>query len=412
MQLQKTNLLSSGIPFAAILLAALGYFVDVYDLLLFSIIRVNSLQSLGLTEKQITEKGIVLLNMQMTGLMIGGVLWGILGDKKGRLTVLFGSIFIYSAANIANGFVSTVEAYALCRFIAGLGLAGELGAGITLVAELMPARYRGYATCFVAVIGISGAVVAFFTAKLFDWRMSYYIGGALGVVLLLMRISVAESAMFVEARGKDVKRGSVLMIIGERKRLLKYVRCILIGLPLWYVVGVLISLSPEFGKALKVNGIVNAGIAVALCYGGSVLGGTLSGLISQYLQSRIKAAIAFTLLSGATVIVFFAQRQISLYAFYTITALMGIASGYWALFVTMVTEQFGTNVRATVSTTVPNFVRGAVVPMMLLLNFSTQFFNSLVAAGILVGVICFGLALLSLARLKDTFWQNLNYLEK
>jgi putative MFS transporter len=411
MYLSKRTLSGNKLPVAAIVAAALGYFVDVYDLLLFSIIRVPSLQSLGLNGKLITQEGIYLLNLQMTGLMVGGIFWGILGDRKGRLTVLFGSILIYSIANIANGLVQSTEAYAICRFIAGFGLAGELGAGITLVAELMPARNRGYATCFVAVVGISGAVAAFFTAKLFDWRISYYVGGALGVALLLMRISVAESSLFLQARSTSVKRGSILMIIGNKERLLKYCRCVMIGLPLWYVVGVLISLSPEFGKALKINGVVNAGTAVALCYGGSVFGGTLSGLVSQLLQSRVKAAVAFTLLSASSVIMFFLMQRVSLVTFYTVTVLMGIASGYWALFITMVTEQFGTNVRATVSTTVPNFVRGAVVPMMLLLNFSTSYLGSIVTAAMLVGVLCFALALWSLAKVKDTFWQDLNYLE-
>lgn len=411
MQHSNLKLSEYKLPVAAIIAAALGYFVDVYDLLLFSIIRVPSLRSLGLNSGSVTQEGIYLLNLQMTGLMVGGVFWGILGDRKGRLTVLFGSILIYSLANIANGLVHSTEAYAVCRFIAGFGLAGELGAGVTLVAELMPSRNRGYATCFVAVVGISGAVAAFFTAKLFDWRVAYFVGGALGISLLLMRMSVAESALFLQATKTNVKRGSIMMIIGNKDRLSKYCHCIMIGLPLWFVVGVLISLSPEFGKAFKINGVVNAGTAVALCYGGSVLGGTLSGLASQQLQSRVKAAVAFTLLSAGSVVAFFLMQNASLTTFYAVSLFMGIASGYWALFITMVTEQFGTNVRATVSTTVPNFVRGAVVPMMLLLNFFATYLSSMVIAAMIVGVLCFGLALWSSTKVKETFYLDLDYLE-
>jgi MFS family permease len=397
---------------AAVIVASLGYFVDIYDLLLFSIVRVPSLESIGLRGQEVTDKGILLLNMQMTGMLLGGILWGILGDRKGRLSVLFGSIFLYSAANIANGFVDTVWSYALWRFVAGLGLAGELGAGITLVAELMPREKRGYATTIVAAVGISGAVAAYFVAQHFNWRTSFFIGGGLGLLLLLLRIGVAESGMFGAAR-EAKSRGNFIALFTNGKRLLKYLRCILIGVPLWFVVGVLITLSPEFGKVLHLQGTVNAGAAVAWCYGGLVLGDIVSGSLSQLLKSRIRVVYVYLCCCVAGICVYFMAANISLQHFYWICGLLGFSVGYWVIFMTIATEQFGTNIRATVTTTVPNFVRGAVVPLTFLFQFIKTLSNgSLIYAGIGVGALCLGLAFWSLTGMQDTFSKDLDYLEQ
>jgi len=405
--LPKNYLLS-----AAVLVAAMGYFVDIYDLLLFSIVRVPSLKALGFTGQILTDNGILLLNIQMIGLLLGGIFWGILGDKKGRLYVLFGSIFLYSVANIANGFVQSVESYALWRFIAGFGLAGELGAGITLVAEIMPKEKRGYATTIVAAVGVSGAVVGFFVAELFNWRTSFFVGGGLGLSLLLLRIGVAESGMFGKARKENNQRGDFFSLFTDNKRLLKYVRCIIIGVPLWFVVGILITLSPEFGRVLGVHGDVNAGAAVAYCYGGLVLGDIISGLLSQYLKSRIKVVYTFLIMSIISMAAYFLLRDISLAAFYAICFILGFSAGYWVIFMTIATEQFGTNIRATVTTTVPNFVRGSVVPVSLLFQYLRGLFHgSLIYAGIVVGALVIALAFWALFYMQETFSKDLNYLE-
>jgi putative MFS transporter len=396
----------------AILVASLGYFVDIYDLLLFSIVRVPSLQSLHLNEQQVTDTGVMLLNIQMIGMLIGGIAWGIIGDKKGRLSVLFGSILLYSVANICNGFVGSVNAYAFWRFVAGLGLAGELGAGITLVAEMMPKEKRGYATTIVAAVGISGAVAAYFVAQFFDWRTSFFIGGGLGTLLLLLRIGVAESGMFKQAM-KTAKRGNFAAIFSNRKQALKYIRCVLIGVPLWFVVGVLITLSPEFGKVLGVQEKVNAGAAVAWCYGGLVFGDIVSGLFSQWLKSRIKVVYGYLLLSAIAIAIYFSNTGISLTTFYYTCCLLGFSVGYWVIFMTIATEQFGTNIRATVTTTVPNFVRGAVVPLMLLFQFLKNILNgSSIQAGIGTGVLCLLLAFWSLRHMQETFSKDLDYMEE
>lgn len=397
---------------AAILVASLGYFVDIYDLLLFSIVRVTSLQSLGYTGQELTNSGIFLLNVQMIGLLMGGVIWGVLADKKGRLYVLFGSIFIYSVANIANGFVQSIEGYAVWRFIAGFGLAGELGAGITLVAELMPKEKRGYATTIIASVGVSGAVVGYFIAQHFDWRTCFFIGGGLGLSLLLLRIGVAESGMYDKTKEDAVSRGNFFALF-DRTRFLKYMRCIIIGLPLWFVVGILITLSPEFAKALNVKGDVNAGAAVACCYSGLVIGDILSGLLSQYLKSRIKVIYIYLFLSMVSISIYFLSHDSSLFNFYLICFVLGLSVGYWVIFMTIATEQFGTNLRATVTTTVPNFVRGAVVPMSLLFQYLIGVFDgSLIGSGIVVALICLGLAFWALRYMQETFTKDLDYLEE
>lgn len=397
---------------AAVFVAAMGYFVDIYDLLLFSIVRVPSLRSLGFSGQTLTDNGIFLLNIQMIGLLTGGIFWGILGDKKGRLYVLFGSIFLYSVGNIANGFVHSIESYAIWRYIAGFGLAGELGAGITLVAELMSKEKRGYATTIVASVGVSGAVVAFFVAELFDWRTSFFIGGGLGLSLLFLRIGVVESGMFGNAKEKPSKRGDFFSLFTNSKRLLKYLRCIVIGIPLWFVVGILITLSPEFGNVLGVKGDVNAGAAVAYCYGGLVLGDIVSGMLSQYLKSRIKVVYIFLVSSIISIAAYFLLRDISLSAFYTICFILGFSAGYWVVFMTIATEQFGTNIRATVTTTVPNFVRGSVVPVTLLFQYLRDVFHgSIIYAGVTVGILVLGLAFWALSNMQETFSKDLNYLE-
>ncbi len=403
----KTKLLN-----AAVIVASLGYFVDIYDLLLFSIVRVPSLQSLGLTGQDITDSGIFLLNVQMIGLLVGGIFWGILGDKKGRLSVLFGSIFIYSVANIANGLVDTVEAYAFWRFVAGFGLAGELGAGITLVAEIMPKEKRGYATTIVASVGVSGAVLAYFVAQYFDWRTSFFIGGGLGLSLLLLRFGVAESGMFGKANAHHTRRGNFFSLFTNYHRFIKYLRCIVIGVPLWFVVGILITLSPEFGKAIGVQGDVNAGVAVACCYAGMALGDIASGLLSQLLKSRIKVVYIYIFLSIISVATYFLLQDASLFVFYAVCMFLGFSVGYWVIFMTIATEQFGTNIRATVTTTAPNFVRGAVVPLSLLFQYLKGVFNgSMIQAGVAVAILSLGLAFWALHKMEETFTKDLDYLE-
>ncbi|MBC7891685.1 MAG: MFS transporter, partial [Sphingobacteriaceae bacterium] len=346
-----------------VLVAALGYLVDMYDLFLFSVVRVPSLKALGVSGEGLLQNGILLLNLQMAGMLVGGVFWGILGDKRGRLSVLFGSILIYSLANLANGLVTTVEQYAVLRFIAGLGLAGELGAGITLVTEILPTKIRGYGTTLVATMGVLGAILAYFVADIFEWRISYFIGGGLGLALLVLRFNVFESGLFTKLKTSTVQRGNVALLFSSGSRSRRYVQCILVGLPIWFVVGILVTFSPEFGLALGLTEPVVAGKAVMLAFSGQVAGDLASGFLSQVLGSRKKVIGLFIGLSAVFVGVYLLVPLRDTALFYAVCVCLGFANGYWTLFVTIAAELFGTNLRATVATTVPNFVRGAVIPL-------------------------------------------------
>ncbi|MCR4296617.1 MAG: MFS transporter [Elusimicrobia bacterium] len=396
---------------AAVLLAALGYFVDIYDLILFSIVRVASLREIGVAPEAMMDTGLLLINMQMAGMLLGGLLWGILGDKKGRLSVLFGSIAMYSVANIANGFVDTVPAYAAWRFIAGVGLAGELGAGITLVCELMPKETRGYGTMIVAGVGIAGGIVAGLVGDWFGWRNAYFIGGGMGLALLTLRVGVYESGIFdTVLKDSSVRRGDFFMLFSTKDRVVRYLSCIALGVPVWFVIGILATFAPEFGKALEMPVVPTGSRAVMWLYAGCAIGDFASGGLSQWLRSRKKAALVFVLATAFTSAAYLNLNGASLGTFYLTCGLLGFFSGYWAVFVTIASEQFGTNIRATATTTVPNFVRGSLVGVSALFQVLKPDQGILAAAGI-VGALCFALALLSLMGLRETFGKDLDYLE-
>lgn len=394
-----------------VIVAALGYFVDIYALLTFSIVRIQSLRFMGVPEADLLNKGVHLINMQMGGLLIGGILWGILGDKRGRITVLFGSILIYSLANIANSFVTSVDQYAVFLFISGIGLAGELGVGITLVAEILPKEIRGYGTALVASVGMLGAVLAYFVSAYFEWQMAYLIGGSLGLLLLLLRIKVFESGVFTKMKQKSVSRGNFFQLFISRKQFFKYLRCILIGIPVWFVAGILMTFSPEIGKALHLDIPIVAGKAVMWEYIGLTIGDISSGLISQYLGSRKKVVMLFVLLVGFLSVIYLFIPLETATIFYGLCVCLGFAAGYWALFVTIAAEQFGTNLRATVATTVPNFVRGSMIIMTPLFLLFKDLFGILHGAALL-GLLTITIALLGLWKMEETFGKDLDFLEE
>jgi MFS transporter, putative metabolite:H+ symporter len=406
---------SKGTPSKNVILlvtvAALGYFVDIYDLLLFLIIKNRSLIEIGVPENEITDVGLTLMNWQMAGLLLGGILWGILGDKKGRISVLFGSIIMYSLANIANGFVQDIHTYAALRFIAGIGLAGELGAGITLISETMSREKRGYGTMIVSTVGILGAVAAYFVADSFDWRIAFYVGGGLGLFLLFLRIGVFESGMFSRIKHEAAKKGDMLMLFNDRRRFKKYLYSILIAVPVWFVVGILIGVAPAFAKALGMTEPVDTGRGVMFAYIGISFGDFLSGTMSQIFRTRKKIVYVFLTLTYTGILYFLLSEGLSADAFYTLCLLLGIATGYWVVFVTMASEQFGTNLRATVTTTAPNFVRGSLILVTLLFTFITRQTN-IVTSGIIVGSLVIFIAYFSLWNLDETYGKDLDYLEE
>lgn len=412
MQKTESQSTNTSIINAAVIVASLGYFVDIFDLLLFSIVRKTSLASIGVPEADQVTVGLMLHNLQMAGMLVGGVVWGIIADKKGRLSVLFGSIALYSIGNIANGFVTNVPFYAICRIVSGIGLAGELGAGITLVAESLPKEKRGYGTMIVATVGVSGAVVAGLVGEFFSWQMTYIIGGVLGIMLLLLRINTSESDLFKHAEvDHKHERGQFFSLFTDKSRFSRFLNSILIAVPIWFVIGTLIQLSPEFAKELGVQGPVTAGRAVMYCYGGLVLGDFGSGLFSQLLKSRLKVIMLFVLcLAGTTAAYFILGRNATVDFFYMICAALGFFAGYWAVFVTVAAEQFGTNLRGTVATSAPNFVRASVIPMSLSFAFLKGHMSMITAAS-LVGAIVLTIAVIANLMLKDTFHKDLDFYE-
>jgi MFS family permease len=399
----------------AVIVAALGYFVDIYDLLLFTIVKKSSVLAVGATDATLLADSTKIINWQMLGLLIGGIVWGVLGDKKGRLSVLFGSIILYSVANFVTGFIQTVDQYAWCRFVAGLGLAGELGAGITLVSELLPKNKRGIGTSLVAGIGLFGAVAAYFTYQWTneDWRLCYKIGGGLGILLLFLRISVAESGMFKQLKETNVQRGNFLMFFNNAKRFKKYFLAILIGLPTWYVIGILVNQSDRFGKAMFGSTTIDSGRSIMFAYTAIAIGDILIGFVSQYFKSRKKALLLFYFLCTGSLLLFFSGANDSDTRMYMICALLGFSTGFWAIFVTMGAEQFGTNLRATAATTIPNMVRGALplINLLFLNLFQKSWQWPLIKSGMVTGVIVLAVTFIAFYFTEETFHKDLNYTE-
>ena len=402
---------SPGLLHIAVIVSALGFFVDVYDLLLFGIIRKPSLTDLGLSPQQVLEQGEFIISVQMIGLLIGGILFGMLGDKKGRLSVLFGSILLYSIANILNGMVTNTTQYTILRFIAGVGLAGELGAGITLVNELLSKEKRGIASAMIASFGILGAVTAFVMKVLFDWRTCYYIGGALGLALLVLRLQVKESSMFKQIANTNVPRGNFLMFFSNRRRAVLYLRCIMIGIPAWYIIGVLVTFSDQFGKEFGIDG-VDPGKAIMYQYMAIAFGDLTAGLLSRYFKSRKKALYIFYGITALFLTLYFLLRGGgSAQSMYWLCAGLGFGTGFSVLYITMSAEQFGTNLRATAAVTIPNMVRGALPLILLLFKGMRGWTGSYVTGAWITGVILMLIAVVAAWGLEDSYGKSLDFLE-
>ena len=394
-----------------IIVAALGYFVDIYDLVLFSVIRVQSLKGIGIADSDLLSVGVKLMNAQMIGMLIGGIVWGVLGDKFGRLKVLFGSILMYSLANIANGFVTDVNTYAIIRFIAGIGLAGELGAGITLVTETMSKEKRGFGTMIVAGIGLLGAVVAGLVGDKFPWQTAYFIGGGLGLFLLILRLGVLESSMYTHIADSKVKKGDFWMLFNNWGRFKKYLNCTLIALPLWFVVGILVTFAPEFGKAMGATEPLSAGKGILFTYLGIAIGDIFTGILSQYFKTRKKIVAVFLFFTLISILLFLFSKGFNNQTYHWICILMGISTGYWVIFITIAAEQFGTNLRSTVTTSAPNFVRGSVV----LITLSFEWLKTplgIINAALLIGICIIAIAFIAVYHLEETFGKDLDFIEE
>lgn len=397
-----------------VIVGALGFFVDVYDLLLFSIIRKPSLESLGLLPEDVLSKGELIISIQMIGLLLGGIIWGIMGDKKGRLSVLFGSIILYSLANIANGMVQTVPQYMLMRFLAGIGLAGELGASITLVSEMLPKEKRGLGATVITVVGVLGSISAFFVYKAFaDWRLCFYIGGGMGLLLLVLRANIMESGMYGEVKKAGIQRGNFLMLFNKKERAFRYIRGVLIGLPVWFAIGVLVTFSDKFGKEFGINGI-EPGKAIMYQYIGIAFGDLSAGLLSNFLKSRKKALFTFFAVLSLFIVLYFLQGggRGNTQSMYLICGLLGFGSGFSVLYITMSAEQFGTNLRASTAISIPNVVRG-ILPLIILLHRGLRnITGDYLTGGWLTGLIIMGFAVTAAYYTKESFGKDMNFIEE
>jgi MFS transporter, putative metabolite:H+ symporter len=394
----------------AVLAAALGYFVDAYDLILYNIVRVESLRGIGVAESTMLAAGVALLNAQLIGMLAGGVLWGVLADRRGRRSVLFGSILLYSAATLANGLVHSLPAYGVCRALAGVGLAGELGAGVTLVAELLPAKTRGFGTMIVAAVGVTGVVTASLVAGFLAWRAAYVLGGCLGILLLFLRIGVRESGLFAKVRKTEVSRGNFFALFARWRTCKKYLSVVLVALPIWFAIGIIVTFSPELGRDMGLLPPPEAGRAVLWYYLGITVGDLTTGYLSQRLGTRKRVMGAFLGITALVGIVYFVFAGRSLAVYYAVCLMLGWSSGYWAVFITMSAEQFGTNLRATVATTAPNFVRGAIVPVTLAFRVLAPSLGMRTAAAVL-GACSIGVAAVALSRLDETYGRDLDFVE-
>ena len=398
----------------AIIVGALGFFVDIFDLLLFNIIRKPSLSSLGLSEQEVLSHGELILSLQMFGQLLGGIVWGVMGDKKGRLSVLFGSIVLYSIATIANGFVTDVTQYTILRFIAGFGLAGELGASITLTSEMLPKEKRGIASTVIATTGVLGSITAYVVFKLSNenWRLCYYIGGGMGIALLFLRVSVMESGMFASLKEQHIERGNFAMFFTNKERLLRYLRGICIGLPVWYAIGVLITFSDKFGKEMGIENVEPAK-AVVWQYAALVFGDVGAGLLGNYLKSRKKALFVFYAILSIFIVLFFLQNGNGTAYMYWMCAGLGLGSGISVLYITMSAEQFGTNLRASAAISIPNMVRG-FLPLILLLFKGLRSLPGIgyIKGGWITGIVVMLVAIVSAYFTKESYGKDLNFIEE
>lgn len=405
-----------GIFSLPVIVGALGFFVDIYDLQVFAITRIASLKELGVADDAAKSVGESIIGWQMIGLVIGGILWGILGDKKGRTSVLFGSIFLYSVATIANGFVQDITTYTILRFVAGLGLAGELGASITLTSEMLPKQKRGLAAALIATSGVMGTIVAYFVQKLSggDWRLCYFIGGGMGLALLFLRMKVFDSGLYNMAKTEGVKMGRLSMIFTNKERFVRFSRAILIGLPVWYVIGILITFSNEFAKEFKIEGF-DQPKSLMLQYVALAFGDMSAGFLANYLKSRKKTLyIYYTILTIVIAAFFISEGGGSATNMYLFCMALGFGAGISVLYITMSAEQFGTNLRATAAISIPNLVRGFLPVMLILFQLlrSKSVFNDYITGAWVVGIIVLVCSWLAVYYTKETFGKEMDFVER
>lgn len=403
-----------------ILVASLGYFVDAYDLIIASVVRSSAIVELGLAQvgtPEHTKYAQLFEYVQSAGILLGGIIFGVYSDKKGRKKALYYSIAIYSIANILNGllsasvpFVGTV--YCILRFICGFALAAELSIGIVMISETMKAKHRGYGTMIVVSFGILGAVLA---AVLFEfigihWQTLYLIGGIAGVLLLIFRFSVKETNPFLDLENQESERGSWVMIFKNRRLLKILFNAILLGFPIYFFISIPIKFATDYGKELGLT--IKGTIPIIVFYIAMSVSDIIANYLCQLFENRKK--VLYFYLGLCTISVFllhFYPPTTPEQYFYLFSPLMGFASGYWALLITFTNEQIGTNIRSTYTTAVPNVVRSLFIPIQLLLTVLQPTFGTSTSV-FYIGVLAVILALLGLYSLKETWGKNLKFIDE
>jgi MFS transporter, putative metabolite:H+ symporter len=394
----------------AIIASALGFFVDLYDIIILSIVRAKSLLSMGVPESELLSKGVWLINIQMVGMLIGGFVWGIIGDKFGRLSVLFGSIILYSTATFANAYAGSFEMYLCLRFLAGVGLAGELGAAITLVTEQMPQKYRGIGPAIIAGCGMLGAIFGAYIGGKYSWQFTYQLGGMLGFALLILRLGVLESGLFNRMKEKTTSKGDFRLILNNSSHLKKYISICVMGFPGWFMNGVVMTFSPEIGRAWGMNPIPSVSAVFTFFFIGFTFGDLSSGFVSQLMRSRKKAILLYLSMFGIGMAAFFLFAKYSLTLYYGIFLFLGFSAGYTIVLLTLAAEQFGTNIRATVTTSALNLIRATVIPQATLFGILSPMIGAAHSA-LVVGIIAICLAFWALGNLEETFDKDLDFTE-
>jgi MFS transporter, putative metabolite:H+ symporter len=394
-----------------IIVSALGFFVDLYDIMALGAVGEASLKSIGITDKALLEKGVTTLqNWQMGGMVIGGFLWGIIGDKYGRLKVLFGSIILYSLFTLLNAFVLNLNQYVICRFIAGIGLAGELGAGITLVSEQMQKEKRGLGPAIIAGFGVLGAIVAVFISKIYNWQTVFIVGGVLGFCLLILRVGVVESGLFKITQHTKVSKGNFLIILRNKNYLKKFICILLVGIPGWYANGILIQLTPYVSESMGMTVIPSKGTVIIYFFIALCVGDIMGGVISQWLKSRKKSIYLFLSLHAVMLLLFFTIGKTSVQVYYTIFAGIGFSVGFVIQLFTLAAENFGTNIRTLVTSSGLNLVRAWVIPCSLAYTWLNNNFTILKwQSAAAIGFVAIVLALFALRQLDETFDNDLEF---
>jgi MFS transporter, putative metabolite:H+ symporter len=390
--------------FSSLFLIGCGYFIDIFDLVLFSTLRISSFEELKITDP--TYWTVVFFNLQMTGILVGGIFWGKMADIKGRSWSFMGTILVFSIANIINGLTSSLTVYGICRFIAGFGLAGEMGSGIALICEKVPDEKRSLYLGFVSSLGCIGAVLSGWLGDIVYWRYLFIGSGFAGILLTLLRKNLLEPDLFRKTATLNIPRGQWKTLFQSPPDLIRFILLIFLGIPMWYIIGILWSFSTEMTSTIGLN-IFTSGQAILWGYVGVWMGDMLMPFVSQFLKSRIFTIQICLIMMLLGVIYLFQFQPHSLLSFQLTHIFLGFTIGYWAVYATLCGESFGTNIRALTSTSLPSLIRFSSIPMMIIYQYGRDENELNIALGMGLTVLC--ISMITTYFIKDTFQKDIDF---